>query len=105
MSDETSGSRDTPSTPAYRSVSASSVRIRFTSSTVVFREVTNVMSAIDPTGIGARIAMPSNRPAYSGSARVVASAAPVEAGTRFAAAARPLRKLLLGPSTIDWDEV
>ena len=62
MSDETSGSCDTPSTPAYRSVSASSVRIWFTSSTVVFREVTNVMSAIDPTGIGARTAMPSNRP-------------------------------------------
>ena len=63
------------------------------------------MSAIDPTGIGARIAMPSNRPAYSGSARVVASAAPVVAGTRFAAAARPRRKRLFGPSTIDWEEV
>ena len=50
--------------PAYLCVSASSVRIRFTSPTVVFREVTNVMSAIDPTGIGARTAMPSNRPAY-----------------------------------------
>ena len=60
------------------------------------------MSAIEPTGMGARTAIPSNRPSYWGSARVVASAAPVVAGTRFAAAARPRRKCLLGPSTIDW---
>src|SRR5512145_563567 len=63
------------------------------------------MSAMDPTGIGARSAIPSNRPAYCGSARVVASAAPVVVGTRFAAAARPRRKRLLGPSTIDWEDV
>ena len=63
------------------------------------------MSAIDPTGSGARIAIPSNRPAYSGSARVVASAAPVVAGTRFAAAARPRRRRLFGPSTTDWEAV
>src|SRR6187551_1168720 len=63
------------------------------------------MSAIDPTGIGARMAMPSKKPAYWGSARVVACAAPVVAGTRFAAAARPRRKRLFGPSTIDWLEV
>src|SRR5690606_18411804 len=48
---------------------------------------------------------PSKRPAYSGSARVVASAAPVVAGTRLAAPARPRRKLLFAPSTIACDEV
>ena len=75
MSDETSGSREIPRTPAYRSVFASSVKTWFTSFTVVCRDVTNVRSAIDPTGIGARSAMPSNRPSYSGRARVVAFAA------------------------------
>ena len=49
--------------------------------------------------------MPSNRPAYSGSARVVASAAPVVVGTRFAAAARPRVSRLFGPSTRDCDAV
>jgi hypothetical protein len=38
----------------------------------------------------------------SGTARVVAPAAPVAAGTRLAAAARPRRKLLLGLSTSCW---
>jgi hypothetical protein len=74
----------------------------FTSSTVVDVSVTITMSAIDPTGIGARIAMPSNRSASSGTARTVAPAAPVDAGTRFAAPALPRRKLLLGPSTRCW---
>ena len=38
------------------------------------------MSASDPTGTGARTATPSNRPRYSGSALVVAIAAPVDVG-------------------------
>src|SRR5215211_9272049 len=63
------------------------------------------MSAIEPTGMGARTAIPSNRPASSGTARVVACAAPVEVGTRFAAPARPRRKLVLGPSTRRWPAV
>ena len=50
-----------------------------------------VMSAIEPTGIGALMAMPSNLPASSGSADAVARAAPVVDGTRFAAAERPRR--------------
>ena len=54
---------------------------------------------------GARTAMPSKRPASSGSARVVACAAPVEVGTRLAAPARPRRKFLLGPSTSCWPAV
>jgi len=63
MSDETNGSRDTPSAPAYRFVSASSD-----------------MSAIDPTGMGARTAAPSKSSAYWGNARVVARASPVAVG-------------------------
>jgi hypothetical protein len=51
-----------------------------------------VRPAIEPTGIGARMAIPSKRPAYCGSARVVASAAPVCAGTRLAPAARRRRE-------------
>src|SRR5690242_20469860 len=81
------------------------MRIWFTSPAEVLRDVTNVMSAIDPTGIGARTATPSKRPSYCGSARVVARAAPVLAGTRFAAAARPRRARLFGPSTSDWEDV
>ena len=53
----------------------------------------------DPTGTGVRTATPSKSPAYFGSALVVATAAPVLAGTRLAAAARPRRNRLLGPST------
>ena len=55
--------------------------------------------------MGARTAIPSNRPASSGTARVVAWAAPVEVGTRLAAPARPRRKFALGPSTSCWPAV
>ena len=58
------------------------------------------MSASDPTGTGARTATPSNRPRYSGNALVVAVAAPVDVGTRFAAPARPLRACVCGESTM-----
>src|SRR2546426_1358161 len=60
------------------------------------------MSAIDPTGTGARIATPSNFPWYSGSALMVAFAAPVLAGTKLVAAARPRRRSLLDRSTSAW---
>jgi len=53
MSDETKGSVVTPRTPRYRSLSASSLNTRFTSSTVVSRAARATMSASDPTGIGA----------------------------------------------------
>jgi hypothetical protein len=43
-----------------------------TSCAVVGRLATNTMSAIDPTGMGARTAIPSNLLASSGTARVVA---------------------------------
>jgi len=55
-----------------------------------------------PSGTGARRATPSNLQVSSGRARVVDCAAPVEAETRLAAAARPRRKLLLGLSTSCW---
>src|SRR5512145_2707554 len=73
-----------------------------TSSGLVGRLTRLTMSAIDPTGTGARIATPSNLPPYSGSALVVAFAAPVLAGTRLAAAARPRRRSLSGRSTSAW---
>src|SRR5690606_41915982 len=63
------------------------------------------MSAIEPTGTGARTATPSNRLAKPGTARVVARAAPVVGGTRLAAPARPRRYRRLGPSTIRWPPV
>src|SRR5688500_2334259 len=73
-----------------------------TSSALVGRPTRQTMSAIDPTGTGARIATPSNFPRYSGSALVVAVAAPVLGGTRLAAAARPRRRSLSGRSTSAW---
>src|SRR5438132_7212129 len=73
-----------------------------TSSVLVRRPTRQTMSAIDPTGTGARIATPSNLPWYSGSALMVAFAAPVLAGTRLVAAARPRRRSLLGRSTSAW---
>lgn len=69
------------------SLRASSRKMRLTSSALVGRATRHTMSAIDPTG-------PSNLPRYSGSARVVAFAAPVVDGTRLAAAARPRRRSL-----------
>src|SRR5512135_3678325 len=48
---------------------------------------------------------PSNLPAYWGSALIVASAAPVDVGTRLAAPARPRRTSFFGPSTNPWVEV
>ncbi len=91
-----------PRIPAYRSLRASSRKIPFTSSTSVSRAVTMTISATDPAGTGARTAVPSNLPRYSGNARAVATAAPVVDGTRFSAPARPRRFFLFGPSTMDW---
>src|SRR5215211_6928007 len=88
MSAETSGSSDTPRIPWYCSDEASCRNASLTSCTVVGRFGTNTMSAIDPTGIGARTAIPSNLPTSSGTARVVARAAPVEVGTRLTVAAQ-----------------
>jgi len=81
---------------------ASSRKMQLTSLTLVGRATRHTMSAIDTTGTGARIATPSNLPSYSGSALVVAFAAPVLAGIRLAAAARPRRRSLLGRSTSAW---
>jgi hypothetical protein len=62
MSAETSGSSDTPRIPWYCSDEASCRNASLTSCAVVGRFATNTMSAIDPTGIGARTAIPSNLP-------------------------------------------
>ena len=76
------------------------------SSTVTERLVTKVKSDIDPTGIGTLKATPSNLPANSGNALVVAIAAPVDVGTILAAPARPILKFLLdGASTIACEAV
>src|SRR4030095_4145671 len=66
------------------------------------RATKDTMSAMDPTATGARTARPSNLPWYSGSARVVAFAAPVVDGTRFVAARRPRPRSLSGRSTSAW---
>ena len=57
--------------------------IAFTSSALVSRLLTNVMSAMEPTTIGTRIAMPSNFPSRSLITFVVAMAAPVVPGMIF----------------------
>ncbi|MNV21567.1 hypothetical protein D3C71_1125060 [compost metagenome] len=57
----------------------------------MFLSAIKVISDIDPTGTGTRTAMPSNFPAYCGSAFVVAIAAPVAAGARLIPAALPIR--------------
>ena len=49
---------------------------------------------IDPVAVGTRKAMPSNNPLSSGIVSVVATAAPVEAGIIFSAAARARRMSL-----------
>ena len=54
--------------------------------------------ATEPVITGARTAMPFSRPSSSGRTRPTALAAPVEVGTRLAAAARARRRSLWGPS-------
>lgn len=67
---------------------------------------TKVISEIEPMATGVRIDTPSNLPSNWGRAFVVAMAAPVDEGTRFIAAARPiLGSLLDGASMRDWEAV
>lgn len=75
--------------------------MELSSSTLVRRLVTNVISEIEPTGTGTRSATPSNLPVYSGKTFVVAIAAPVVFGTMFCAAALPRRSCGTGVSTSD----
>ncbi len=102
ISDETIGASVTAKTFLYLSVAASSSKMALISFTVTGFVVTNVISEIEPTTTGVRIATPSNLPTNSGMALVVAMAAPVVVGTRFWAAALPIRKFFLfGASTKD----
>src|SRR3989344_274137 len=102
ISADTSGSSLTANTRFHLSVAAAFFMAPWTSSTVVARLETNVMSTIEPTTTGTRTAMPSNFPISLGYASAVALAAPVEDGTRFCAPARPRRKSsAAGPSTMD----
>ena len=76
------------------------------SAAVVCRARTSTRSESEPTGTGPRTATPSKRPSNAGSAFVAATAAPVLAGIKLAAAARPRRKsLVLGASTSAWLDV
>ena len=90
ISEETNGSSETDNTNSYLLVFDSSARILLISSAEVFRAAIKVMSEIEPTGTGVRIATPSNLPYSRVRALVVAIAAPVEAGARFTAAALPI---------------
>src|SRR6185312_1827075 len=106
ISEKTNGSFETNTIDLYLFVFDSSVRILLISSTEVFFEVTKVISEIEPTVTGVRIAIPSNFPSNFGSALIVALAAPVVAGTKFIAAARPILILFLdGASTSDCEAV
>ena len=63
----------------------------FISSLVVFLPNSSVKSTTLPVGTGTRIAVPSSFPAKLGQTSPIADAAPVDAGTMFAAHALPRR--------------
>ncbi len=79
---------------------AASLNAAFTASTDGVFFIIPVKSVTDPSGIGTRIAIPSNFPCIFLSTNPVALAAPVLVGIIFTAAARALLKSLWGPSTI-----
>ena len=62
ISEETKGSFEVANTSLYQSVFDSSIKILLISSTEVFLAATKVISEIEPTGTGVRIAKPSNLP-------------------------------------------
>src|SRR3990167_4023634 len=102
ISVDTSGSSETAKISGI--VFEASVNTFFTSSTVVGLASKNVKSEIEPTITGTLSATPSNLPARSGIASVVAIAAPVVVGMMLTYAALALRKSCAlppggGPST------
>src|SRR3989344_3161803 len=90
MSVDTSGSSETAKISGI--VFEASVNTLFTSSTVVGLASKNVKSEIEPTITGTLSATPSNLPARSGIASVVAIAAPVVVWMMLTYAALALRK-------------
>ena len=64
------------------------------SSAVVFFENSSTKSITEPVGTGTRIAAPSSFPSRLGQTLPIADAAPVDAGTIFAAQALPRRALI-----------
>ena len=52
--------------------------------------ISTVKSTIEPVTVGTRSAVPSNLPFNCGNTKQIAFAAPVDDGTIFAAALRPL---------------
>ena len=91
--------------PSKRPVSACSAKAALTSSALVSRDTSHTRSTTEPVITGARTAIPFSLPSSSGITTPIALAAPVEVGTRFAAAARARRRSLCGPSWRFWSEV
>ena len=78
-------------TAASAGPSAAALRAPLTAASVTGLEVCTVRSTIDTSGVGTRIAIPSNFPFSAGSTKPIALAAPVEVGIIERAAARARR--------------
>src|SRR6266540_1052352 len=91
--------------PSSASVSARARNSSLISATLVARAASIVKSTSDPVGTGTRTAKPCSFPSSSGITSPIAFAAPVEVGTRFAAAARARRRSLCGASASRWSLV
>ena len=87
MSLDTIGSSEYLRIPSSGPLSARAANASLTSSTLVARPTSQTRSTTEPVITGARTAMPFSLPSSSGTTRPIALAAPVEVGTRFAAAA------------------
>src|SRR5215210_850249 len=105
MSLDTIGSSLYLRMPSKRPLSACSENAAFTSSALVSRDTSHTRSTTEPVITGARTAIPFSLPSSSGTTSPIALAAPVEVGTRFAAAARARRRSLCGPSCRFWSAV
>src|SRR3954467_11893740 len=105
MSEETMGSAEYSRTLASGPDEAASRKAALTSSTVTSLPRTPTKSVIEPSGTGTRRAVPSSLPSMDWSTRLVARAAPVEAGTILTAAARARRRSLCTRSRRFWSLV
>ncbi len=94
MSDDTIGSSVYTSTFAIGPDAAAARNASLTSATVTSRLRTATKSVMEPSGTGTRSAAPSSLPFIDSSTSDVARAAPDDAGTMFAAAARARRRSL-----------
>ena len=104
ISIDTRGSSEYSNTP-FSSPSAAFLKAAFTSFTVTGLLNKQVISTIEPSATGTRMAVPPILPSNAGNIFAIALPAPVVVGIIETAAALALRKSLCGASCKRWSPV